>query len=227
MLFQKLKIGLKNYENQREFYQEILGFHVSTQIASELSVQAGTTSLVFSKQIRAPNLYHFCFLIPTGSLESAINFLDSRDIVILPFHGEKIVHFYTGRSVYFFDPDGNIAEFIERPLLNYPQKNSFNINDIICVNEIGNPVSNPLETSHILMTKHGVRPINPETWTDKFCWAGDHEGAIIVVKEGRHWMPTEMPGVLNDFEIEYQDQKRLRQVRFAQGKIESSRSKLI
>lgn len=219
MLFQKLKIGLKNYENQREFYQEILGFHVSTQIASELSVQAGTTSLVFSKQIRAPDLYHFCFLIPTGSLESAIDFLDSRDIVILPFHGEKIVHFDTGKSVYFFDPDGNIAEFIERPLLSYPQKNSFNINDIICVNEIGNPVSNPLETSHILMTKHGVRPINPEKWTDKFCWVGDHEGAIIVVKEGRHWMPTEIPGVLNDIELDYTGNEKTYHLKVENGKI--------
>lgn len=148
-------------------------------------------------------MYHFAFLIPTGSLEASIQFIESKGIALLPFHGEKIIHFDTGRSIYFFDPDGNIAEFIERPLLDYPASHSFEIHNIICVNEIGLPVSDTLETSNDLMINHRILPLNPKTWNENFCWVGDHEGAVIVVKEGRHWMPTELPSVINDLELEY------------------------
>ncbi|MEP2024323.1 MAG: hypothetical protein ABJH98_18390 [Reichenbachiella sp.] len=203
MLFNKLKIGLKNFEKQLVFYEKTLGFSVSINNSSQIILGAGATELIFSKQISAPTLYHFAFLIPTGSLESAIQYVESRDINLLPFREEKIIHFDTGRSIYFFDPDGNIAEFIERPLLHYPAKKTFEIENIICVNEIGHPVSQPLASSHELMTQYGIQPINHQTWNENFCWVGDHNGAIIVVKEGRHWLPTNISGVLNDFELDY------------------------
>ncbi|SMD35387.1 hypothetical protein SAMN04488029_2490 [Reichenbachiella faecimaris] len=223
MRFNKLKIGLKNSNKQQVFYKEILGFTVSTNEASEIVIKAGATQFILSKQIIAPHLYHFAFLIPTGSLESAIEYIESRSIDLLPFQGEKIIHFDTGRSIYFFDPDGNIAEFIERPLLNYPTKKKFEIDDIICVNEIGLPVDQPLVVSGELMNKHGIQPINHKNWNDNFCWVGDHEGAVIVVKEGRHWLPTQISGVLNDFELHYTGfNKNLLALKVENGQITSS-----
>ncbi|WP_420580018.1 VOC family protein [Reichenbachiella sp.] len=219
MKFNKLKLGSKSVKKQLEFYADILGFEIIKNTSDELEIRAGLTKFAFSEKLYPPDLYHFCFLIPTGSLESSIQFLDSRDIDLLPFEGENIIHFDTGRSIYFFDPDGNIAEFIERPSLDYPIKQSFDINDIICVNEIGLPVANTLDMSHKLMTYHGIEPINPKTWNEKFCWVGDHEGAVIVVKEGRHWMPTELPAVINDFELEYVENGAHKTIQCKSGKL--------
>lgn len=219
MLFHKLKIGLKNFDKQRHFYHDALGFELSSKGSSELIIQAGRTELVLSKEVTAPALYHFCFLIPTGSLAASIDLLESKGIDLLPFKGEKVVQFDTGQSIYFFDPDGNIAEFIERPLLNYPTKNTFEIKEVLCVNEIGHPVADPMETSQKLMTDHGIQPINHKTWNDKFCWVGDHEGAIIVVKNGRAWMPTDIPGVCNDFELEYTSMGKTHQLKMVGGHI--------
>lgn len=203
MRFNKLKLGSKSVKKQQGFYADVLGFGIKKSTTDQLVIQAGFTEFIFSQQLDPPNLYHFCFLIPTGSLESSIQYLESREIELLPFQEEKIIHFDTGRSIYFFDPDGNIAEFIERPSLDYPAKKTFDIIDVICVNEIGLPVLKTLGMSHELMTNKGVQPINPKAWNENFCWVGDHEGALIVVKEGRHWMPTEIPCVINDFELDY------------------------
>lgn len=206
MKFKALKIGSKNLKKQQEFFADRLGFEVKKTSTHEIIVNAGFTQLTFSEKLEPPELYHYAFLIPTGSLEASIQYVESKAIELLPFRGEKVIHFDTGRSIYFFDADGNIAEFIERPLLDYPTKRAFDIRDVICVNEIGLPAADTIEMSHDLMTHYGIQPINPKAWNEKFCWVGDHEGAVIVVKEGRHWMPTEIPAVINDFELEYEEQ---------------------
>ena len=190
MKIKNLKLGSKNIQKQQEFYADILGFEIRKIANNEVAVKAGFTELVFSEELESPALYHYAFLIPAGSVEVAIQYVESRKIDLLPLEGDKIIHFDTGRSIYFFDAEGNIAEFIERPSLDYPSKQTFDIDDVICVNEIGLPVTNTLKISHELMTSHSIQPINPKAWNENFCWVGDHEGAVIVVKEGRHWMPT-------------------------------------
>lgn len=205
MKIKKLRLGSKNLQKLQEFYADILGFELELASAGEINVKAGFTQLVFSEKLESPELYHYAFLIPTGSLEAAIKYVESREIELLTYKGNKVIHFDTGRSIYFFDADGNIAEFIERPSLSYPSKQTFDVCDVICVNEIGLPVSNTLDTSQELMTNHNIQPINPKAWNEYFCWVGDHEGAVIVVKERRHWMPTEIPAVINDFEIAFEE----------------------
>lgn len=204
MQFEKLTIATKNALRQGRFYIELLGFPSLKSNSEELIIQAGATQLRFSSAETHP-VYHFAFLIPTGSLEASIDFVESKGIELLPLHGDKIIHFDSDRSIYFYDPDENIAEFIERPKLNYPGKETFNISDVIRINEIGHPVSHALNVSDELISNHGIRPINPKAFRENFCWVGDHEGAIIVVEKGRHWLPTEIPSEYNDFELEYSE----------------------
>ena len=218
MQFIKLKIGSNNLSNQKWFYGDLLGFHTSELNNEELLITAGKTNLILSKKIVEPELYHFAFLIPTGSLESAIYFLENKGVELLCHHRDKIIHFDTGRSIYFFDRDGNIGEFIERPLLPIAQKSTFEINDIICLNEIGLPVENPAKTSQKLI-QHGIQPIDINGFRDNFCWVGNHEGAMIVVKEGRHWLPTQISGVSNDFELDYIENDTHFSIRFINGKL--------
>lgn len=219
MKIKELKLGSKNIQKQKEFYADILGFETEQNSTNKITVKAGFTKLVFSEELESPELYHFAFLTPAGSVEACMQFVESREIELLPFEGDKVIHFDTGRSIYFFDADGNIAEFIERPSLDYPPKETFDINDVICLNEIGLPVQNTLEISHELMSSCSIRPINPKAWNENFCWVGDHEGAVIVVKEGRHWMPTEIPAVINDLEIEYEENNISMAINCKSGKL--------
>ena len=117
--------------------------------------------------------------------------------------GKKIVHFNPGMAVYFNDADDNIVEWIERPSVPESQGVKFHPSNLICVNEVGFPVRNPRNIAQKLMEEYGVIPANPDEFGDEFCWVGDARGVLIVVKKGRHWLPTERPSVYNYFEIRY------------------------
>jgi len=58
----------------------------------------------------------------------------------------------------------------------------------------------------ILSSEFGINPITDAPFSDRFCWVGDYNGAIIVIKEGRNWLPTNKPSIVNDFSIKYVDQ---------------------
>ena len=157
MQIKTLTLPSKNLAEQAKFYQDLLGFSCK-QKGDELRVKTKENTLIF-KQSNKLAYYHFCFLIPVGSLEEAIRFLENKGIELLTLKGEKIIHFESGRTIYFYDKDNNIAEFIERPHTGYPEKSSFEIKDVIKVNEIGLPVKNPYEMSHKLIETLHIEPL--------------------------------------------------------------------
>jgi catechol-2,3-dioxygenase len=167
LIITDLKIFSNNIDNQKHFFQNVLGFELSKSNNQNFEIKAGSSKLSFHKS-RNNFFYHFAFFIPTGSINSAIDFLEERSIDVLPLNNEKIVEFTKGRAVYFYDLDVNIVEFIQRPTLNYKPKSIFDIKDIIKLNEIGLPVSNPKEMTNVLKSKYGIIPINKAPFTDRF-----------------------------------------------------------
>ncbi len=204
MEIKELNIFSNKIEEQEAFYKNVLGFPCSKFLDSRFEIKAGATKLIFEKSTQG-FFYHFAFLIPTGSLLAAIDYLEEKSIELLPLNGDKIIHFDTGQAIYFFDKDGNIVEFIERPTLNYPSRQDFEITSIIKLNEIGLPVLDPQKMHEKLIREFGIHAINNVPCNDRFCWSGDFNGAIIVIKEYRNWLPTQKPGRINDFSINYTD----------------------
>ena len=213
----ELQLFSTNLNAQEEVLGNKLGFPIETK-EDQLIIFCGENKLIFQKSERQ-FYYHYCFLIPTGSLESAIIFLDEKRFDPVPYEGERIIHFDNGRSVYFYDGDGNIAEFIERPLTNYSEKDTFKIEDVIKLNEIGLPVTSPLDTSEELISKYSIVPLSQETFRDDFCWVGDHHGVILVTKIGRNWMPTQRQAEVNDLAIRYSDGGDEKHLRFENNRI--------
>lgn len=220
MEIKELTLFSKNIDKQEIFYNDILGFPTSRNHINNLTINAGSTTINLEKSSKS-HLYHFAFLIPTGSLESAISYLESRGIRLLPYKDDKIIYFNNGTAIYFFDEDRNIVEFIERPLLDYVSlDHSFSIEDIQKVNEIGLAVSNPKKTTEELTNKFGVEPLANAPMKEDFCWAGDHNGAIIVTKLGRNWLPTNIRGTYNNFSISYVEGNILHKVLFKKDNIQ-------
>jgi len=218
MEIKELQIFSNRLNEQEDLYRNVLGFRCVRSSDSLLEIDAGRTRLILMKSA-SKFFYHFAFLIPTGALESAIIYLESKSRKLLTLRGKKIVHFDSGRAVYFYDEDGNIVEFIERPTLNYALKTDFDIADIIKINEIGLPVSDPKKMTSKLVSEFGIVPIENAPYLDKFCWVGDHNGAIIATKQGRNWLPTEKAGIVNDFSINYTDSGRDYSLTFANNEV--------
>lgn len=220
MEIRELKIYSSRIDEQKEFYKNVLGFQCKRNSDTKLCLQTKENTLIIEKSEKC-FYYHFAFLIPTGTVQNAINFLESRDIELLLLNKKKIIHFKTGKSIYFYDKDENTVEFIERPSLNYPSKETFSINDIIKLNEIGLPTLEPIKTANSLMKQFGIKPININDFSESFCWVGDFNGVIIVVKEGRNWLPTDKPGVVNDFSVHYTEEGKEFRLTFNNNEIKN------
>ncbi len=205
MKIDELHLLSNDLKSQEEFYGYILDLDTAWKSDGRLEILCGKTLLVLHPYKSSSVFYHFCFLIPTGSLERAMVFMEGLGLELLLNNGETITHFDNGRSIYFHDGNENITEFIERPLVDFPHKESFDISDLININEIGLPTPEPEQIATELCDDHGIIPLAPEHFDDVFCWAGDHEGAIIVVKEGRGWLPTGRPCISAPFKVSYRE----------------------
>ncbi len=218
MEIQELKIFSQNINEQESFYSDVLGFDCIRTSASTLEVITKENKLIFEKS-DTMSYYHFAFLIPPKSLESAIAYIEDRSIELLRLRNDKVIYFDSGKAIYFYDKDANIVEFIERPTLKYRSQNTFSANSIIKVNEIGLPVKNPLQAAERLVHEFNVEPLDEIGFNDVFCWVGDYNGVIIVVKEGRNWLPTNRPAIRNDFSIWYKDQGKVTGLKFENNEI--------
>ncbi|MFT4758703.1 MAG: catechol-2,3-dioxygenase [Saprospiraceae bacterium] len=107
------------------------------------SVQAGQTKLIH-QQSRVDYTYHYCFLIPSNQLANSINWLKARLNIVEIEPGRIVQRFesWNADSVYFYDGSGNLAEFIVRYDLKNEGAGKFDLFNLLCVNEIGMPVSN-------------------------------------------------------------------------------------
>ena len=218
MEIKELTLFSNNIDEQEDFYENLLGFECSRHNSSCLEILTSGNKLIFV-QADQEFYYHFAFLIPTGTLESAIGYLEERSIALLRHQGNKIVYFDLGRAIYFYDSSGNIVEFIERPMLDYSSRNQFTIDAIIKLNEIGLPVKEPLKTANRLVDEFFICPLDKSQFNNEFCWVGDHNGVVIVVKEGRNWLPTKKKGVPNDFSMRYTDTGRIQEITFKNNEI--------
>lgn len=222
MELRQLKLYSKDISAQLNFYKNVLGFEADFFDKNKISISAGKTQLIFEEDKKSNFIYHFAFLIPNQKIEQAIDFLEKKGIELLKRDGEKIIYFgtkenHTGRAIYFFDEDGNIAEFIERASLNFEVDEDFNIHQVIKINEIGMPVDDPMEVSRQLINQYKIQLIDLHHLNDQFCWIGDYNGVFIVVKNGRNWLPTKLAAQSNDFWVEFESSGKVYEMEFTCG----------
>lgn len=217
MEIKKLYLDSKDVTKQFHFFKNILGFQVEQIADDEILLYSGANQVYF-KNADTDYVYHYAFLIPTGTLQSAIDFLEKKEIELLQYKGKKVIDFTTGQAIYFYDADGNIGEFIERPSLGISSDLPFSIDQVVRLNEIGLPVKNPLTMSNTLVEEYGIQPIEPAIMREDFCWVGDYSGVLIVPKIGRNWLPTTIPSTLNNFSIVYQENRKEYHLNFTSDK---------
>ncbi len=203
MKIHSLTLSSPRLDAQQSFFADVLGFPVERMQPDLLKVRCGETELCFRAADRSW-YYHYCFLIPPGCLAAVIRFLDERELEPLPWQGKRIVDFGNGRAVYFHDADGNVAEFIERPSLGHPEQESFGIQDVIRLNEIGLPCRDPLARGDALVGQYGIRLLGEASRHGNFYWCGDFEGVLLLPRLGRAWMPLDRPCEANPARVDFE-----------------------
>jgi catechol-2,3-dioxygenase len=204
MLLKAVALRTTHLSALYDFYSGILGLPVSRRGAEKIIIAAGQTELSFestatSTAVATNPFYHFAFNIPSGKIEEASQWLSGKVVLLWMEEYESYIAEFTtwhARSVYFFDPAGNIVEFIERVDLHDNSPEPFSSTQIRNVSEIGIvfPAAGCEEQVNELLQKFQLKYFSKQSPMKHFRAIGDDEGLFIVVPAQRNWYPTNVAG---------------------------------
>ena len=200
MRIAKLKIYTSNLEQQLQFYRQVMELEVLQTNADSFEVKLGFSVLEFLKRDKATP-YHIAFHIEANKEEQALSWLKER-VGILTDDGKEIVDFpaWNARSVYFYDADENILEFISRRHCYPGEEEKFAPDSIKGISEIGLATSEVQRNFDFLNREFGLKKYTGDY--EVFCATGDDEGLFIIInKEKKKWFPAEDMAYASPFEI--------------------------
>ncbi len=177
----------------RQFYHKKLGFKIHHDTKDKISFETGSSILTFILSSQPRPRYHFAFLIPDNTVSDALEWLSSRATLIRNPADKLITDFksWNARSIYFYDNNGNILEFIARLDLQNASTEKFSASSIRCLNEIGLVVDAPLSYSEKLIHKLAIDYFDKGPKKEDFVVLGDNQGLLIISGTNRNWFPTE------------------------------------
>lgn len=209
----ELAIFTKDPEAAKRFYTKTLGIGLAKEKRHSFTIQAGFSALSFiQKDDVSP--YHFAFTIPSNQEAEALAWLKKR-VEILKYGEDEIVDFshWNAKSIYFYDPDKNIVEFIARKNLPYTSSQNFAGNSLVEISEIGMPVDDIENFYRLLYGKYRIEIFDGNF--NKFCAVGDERGLFIVInKRRKNWFPTDDAAFSSAFHIKMENNNVVSTFRF-------------
>ena len=180
----------------REFYNGKIGFDVLEESGKRLTLAAGETAITFLKVDNTDSFpwYHFAFNIPQNKILAARDWHLKRGPLIEtpphqrdPNYPNDVRHFrhWNAHSLFFWDPAGNLVEYIARHDMDNDAEGEFSINDIHYASEIGFIVEDQQKAARQLNEALGLEAYPKDT---NFWWAmGNENGLLLCLPKGREW----------------------------------------
>jgi len=177
----------------RQFYHKKLGFKIHHDTSDKISFETGSSILSFIHTDQPQARYHFAFLIPGNKVSGAVGWLGNKARLIRNPGDKLITDFksWNARSIYFYDNNGNILEFIARFDLQDTCPKSFSASSVRCLNEVGLVTDSPLSFSEKLTHELAIDYFEKGPKKEDFVVLGDNHGLLIVSGTNRSWFPTE------------------------------------
>jgi catechol-2,3-dioxygenase len=191
MEFERVKLLAPDLSAAASFYHDKLQIPILSATRDLLELAAGSTRLVFQRAGEAmPGHYHLAFNIPENQFAESKAWLSKRTPLHRGPSGEDEFHFegWNANACYFFDPAGNVLEFIARHTLANASSRPFDGSHILAVSEVSAPARNILDLAGRLTAELGVDVYGEGS--DSFAAVGDDHGLFIVVPNGREWFPN-------------------------------------
>jgi catechol 2,3-dioxygenase-like lactoylglutathione lyase family enzyme len=194
----------------KKFYQELLGLPLESRKDGSMEITAGRSTLVFNQVSEGQPCYHFAFNIPANSIEECRAWcIQKMELMWMDDYKSDIADFvnWHAKSVYFFDPAGNIVECIARMDLDNNSSAAFSASHFLSISEVGIvlPGENFDQQVEEFLKKYQLSYFPKQPPLPQFRAIGDDEGLFIVVPAHRNWYPTSSPAGIFPMQVKFSE----------------------
>lgn len=184
-------------EAMKKFYGTLLELELLKENTTVVSFRTGGSILSFQQSPGQDKpFYHMAFTIPTNQLAAAKKWVQDRNISLLSKDDKDEFYFpyWDATAFYFYDPSGNLMEFIAHHSFDNTVDEAFDSGQLLCISEIGLPVDDVPDTINTMNGHYHLEPFAGDG--KQFAPIGDAEGMFIVIDKEMPWFPDgRMPGV--------------------------------
>lgn len=215
MLIRILQLYTNNLKAQYEFYIVELGFKLLDRSDASFSFQAGSSQVIIHEELEE-NLHpiHFAFALQNIRMEKVCqSLMEFIELIPNQRNDHFIVDFFAweAKSIYFYDADKNIVEFILRERDSSEVNCSFSSDHISSICEVGMPVKNCIKIANTLKKELGL--VEYKGASDQFIPLGDDIGLLIVVEEGvKKWFPTQQISKYSILKLEFKVDDKIKTI---------------
>ncbi|WP_138752555.1 VOC family protein [Paenibacillus sinopodophylli] len=204
MRIHSIKLLTKQLKQLHRFYTDVFGLTLKENSSETFAVKVGHSDLIFELADHAEEnpFYHFAFDIPENKIDEAIVWLDSVGVTlnILPDNTFKAYSkTWHATSIYFYDPAGNIVEFIARHNHDNAILAPFTGKELLRISEIGLVVNDVTSMKDSMRTNYIINGYKDSYET--FAAIGDEEGLFILSANHRAWLGSDKKASIFKTEI--------------------------
>ena len=203
----------KELVKMKKFYIDVLGFSLLNEDENSFRIAIGTSELEFSsKEVEGNPYYHFAFNIPANKFFEAKLWTKER-VSLLVEEGEDEADFVNlpAHALYFYDPAGNIVEFISRQSVSKDSTEPFSIKSVINISEISLTVDDVISAGEKLtvigVTDRDNEAISPEMLN--FMGKRENGVFILLTHPGRRWFFSDKIAAIYPLEITLTDNNKI------------------
>jgi catechol-2,3-dioxygenase len=189
MLISQVELPVSDPAEAAAFYRDLLGLPAPMG-AGIVEVEIGLSTLLLHSGLVESGAYHCAITVPHDRFAEAKSWLQER-VPLLERDGLDQFTLsapWNSQSVYVAGPDGILLELIARHDVPASSSGGFTSADLLRISEIGLAVPDVPAAVGTLQSAYGLPVFG--TAATEFTPLGDHEGLLIVVRQGRPWFPT-------------------------------------
>jgi len=188
-------IYASNYENTLDFYKRLFRNKLSEVSNKEFKIKLpwNTLHVIKEDSIGKP-FYHYCFLIPKSLFDQAKSYV-TNIVELNTQDGKDEISFVPSiRSFYFYDPSGNVVEFMGKDSNDNPTRETFSPNEILGLSEMS-LVTNHLNKTATQLHDAGILEKDPsEVNHDGLTFISSGETTLLLSPTDRTWVFSEKKG---------------------------------
>ena len=210
MKIKKLNLQTAFLKTLQEFYSSVLELPVEPRDEEKIKIKIGESELIFTEAKTGEPFYHYAINIPANKIEEAKKWLSNKvKLLWMDDYKNDIADFvnWHARSVYFYDPAGNIVELIARFDLDNSVNETFTSSQFLSLNEVGLVFTDENFEKKItnLEQSYSLSYFDKQPPLPKFRAMGDDHGLFVIVPEHRNWYPTDKPSGMFPMVIEFEN----------------------